>query len=134
MDCIFCKIINGDIPNYTVYEDDHVLAFLDIHPHAKGHTVVIPKQHADTIFGLDDEYTQALMLGTQKAMEKIQEALGPEGFNVGWNHNEIAGQAVPHLHVHILPRWKNDGGKNIHAIINNPGNQSVQDIAALFNQ
>jgi histidine triad (HIT) family protein len=130
--CLFCKIIAGTIPCHRVYEDSHTLAFLDISPTAKGHTVVIPKEHAETVFGLSDEATQALMLGVQKSMERLQEVLGPAGFNLGLNHNEVAGQTIPHVHMHILPRYEGDGGASVHAIVQAPGDTPVADLAKLF--
>ena len=131
-DCIFCKIVNGSIPNDTVYEDNHVLAFLDIHPHAKGHTVLIPKVHAETIYDLNDELQKEYFPAIRSVMERIDHVLHPDGYTIGWNHGEAGGQVVPHLHVHVLPRYDGDGGGNIHSVINNPGNLDVADIAALF--
>lgn len=131
-DCIFCKILNKQIPNYTVYEDEHVLAFLDIFPHAKGHTVVVPKQHKETFLELSDVETQFIASGVQKTMDKIQAVLKPDGFNVGWNERLAGGQVVPHLHVHIFPRYEGDGGGSIHSIIKNAGDVKVENIAKLF--
>lgn len=131
-ECIFCNIVSGEIPNHTVYEDNHVLAFLDINPLSKGHTVLIPKVHAETVFDLNDELEKELFPAIDRVMHIIQEKLSPEGFNVGWNHLQAGGQAVPHLHVHIIPRWKEDGGGNVHSIINNPGDESVEEIAKKF--
>ena len=116
-DCIFCKIIKGEVPNYTVYEDENVLAFLDIFPHAKGHTVVIPKRHAETYFDLSNEEASKLAQGVKKAMEKIQTALKLDGFNVGWNQKSAGGQVIPHLHIHIFPRYEGDGGGSVHNTI-----------------
>lgn len=132
MECIFCHIVAGDIPNDTVREDEATLAFLDIHPHALGHTVVIPKQHVETIFGLNGDEVGAFYRSVQKTMKRIQEVLKPDGFTVGLNHGEDAGQAIPHLHVHIFPRWKNDGGGSLHSVINNPGSLTVSEIAKRF--
>jgi len=129
---IFSKILRKEIPNYTVFENDHVLAFLDIHPHTKGHTVVIPKQEVEFIFDLDQDQIGEFFKGVTTTMERLQEVLNPDGFNVGWNHGEIAGQAVKHLHVHIMPRWDKDGGGSQHSIINNPGDVSVEQLANLF--
>lgn len=131
-DCIFCKIIKGEIPNYTIYEDNHSLAFLDINPRAKGHTVVIPKIHAETLFDLNDELLHSFLLAIKKTMKKIDKVLSPYGYNVGWNHGEIGGQVVSHLHVHIMPRWEGDGGGNMHSIVNNDGGVSVEEVAKLF--
>src|SRR3989338_6322664 len=131
-DCIFCKIIAKDIPNYTVYENDAVLAFLDIHLYAKGHIVVIPKRHAETIFDVTDEEMKQLSLGMKRTMERIKSVLHPDGFNTGWNDGGAAGQVVPHLHIHIFPRWTGDGGGSMHSIVKNAGNTSVSDVAKLF--
>ena len=131
-DCIFCKIIKGEIPNYRVYEDNKVLAFLDINPHAKGHTVVIPKVHAETLLDLNEELIGPLFKGVKITQEKLDQVLQPEGYNLGINHGEMAGQAIPHLHIHILPRYLGDGGGNIHSIVNNPGSKSVEELFKLF--
>lgn len=132
MECLFCKIISGEILSYTVYEDGHSLAFLDIQPHAKGHTVVIPKQHGEFIFDVSDEALGQLMAAVKKTMKKIDAVLRPDGYSVGWNHGEAGGQVVPHLHVHVMPRWNGDGGGNMHSIINNPGDMGVPELAQLF--
>lgn len=132
MDCIFCRIIKKEVPNYTVYEDDFVLAFLDIHPHAKGHTVVIPKKHVETVFELSTEDMGMLSIGVKHAMERIDQVLHPEGFTTGWNHGKAGGQVIPHLHIHIFPRWHADGGTSMHAVVRNPGDMPVGELAKLF--
>ena len=131
-ECIFCKIIKGEVPNHTVYEDGDVLAFLDIFPHAKGHTVVIPKKHIERIEELDANSAGALLPAIKKATKKIDEVLRPDGYNIGWNDGKAAGQVVPHLHIHIMPRWENDGGGSMHSIINQPGKETVESISKLF--
>lgn len=130
--CLFCKILQKEIPHYTVFEDEHTLAFLDIFPCVKGHTVVIPKVHAETLLDLNGELTKEFFLGVKRAMERVEAVLSPDGFNVGFNHGVAGGQAVPHLHVHILPRWGNDGGGSMHSIIKNPGAMKVEEVAKLF--
>lgn len=132
METIFDKIISGEIPSYKVYEDDHCLAFLDIHPCVKGHTLVIPKTPGATVFEQGDDILQAVMVGTKKAMARIQEVLNPDGFTVGWNHGKAGGQAIDHLHVHILPRWNDDGGRGMHGIVNNESDMTVEEVARLF--
>ena len=132
MDCLFCKIGKKEIPAQVIYEDENSLAFLDIKPHTKGHTVVIPKNHAQIVFDLNDRKYQQLMLSAKKTMELIKEKLNPDGFNVGWNHNTAGGQVVPHLHIHIFPRYNGDGGGSMHSIVNNPGDLSVEEVAKLF--
>ena len=130
--CIFCKIAKGQIPCEKVYEDKNCLAFLDIKPHAKGHTVVIPKKHGETVFDLGEETLKNVITAVTNAMKKINDVFSPDGFNVGWNHNTAAGQVVPHLHVHIFPRYIGDGGGSMHSIINNPGTMPVQEVARLL--
>ena len=130
MATIFTKIIKGEIPCYKVYEDDHTLAFLDIQPHAKGHTLVVPKKEAETIFDLTPVEACELMSAIQKTMEILQEKLNPDGFNVGWNHKQSGGQAVPHVHVHIMPRYKGDGGGSMHSIVNAP--VAVEEVVRLL--
>lgn len=130
MDCIFCKIINKEIPNYTVYEDAEVLAFLDIFPHAEGHTVVIPKMHAENLIELPSDKIEAVFSAVKKVQQKLLGALQPEGFSVGWNHGEAGGQTVPHLHIHVLPRWKNDHGGSIHSITKKLENPDVKAVFA----
>jgi|SRR3989344_3800049 len=131
-DCIFCKIVNREVPNYTVHEDADVLAFLDIHPHAHGHTVVIPKSHVESVTDMSDTDLAQVMRGVTQAVTRIEHCLHPDGYNIGWNDRRAAGQAVPHFHVHILPRWLGDGGGSMHSIINNSGEQPVAETAKLF--
>jgi len=128
MSCIFCKITAKEIPNYTVYENDAALAFLDIHPCAPGHTVVIPKKHYEKLEDVPAEDLAPLIEAVQKAVKKLKIALKPEGFNIGLNNGEVAGQAVPHLHWHIFPRFTGDRGGSMHSIVKNPGNQTVEQI------
>ena len=130
--CVFCRIIKGEIPSFKIYEDKEVLAFLDVKPHTKGHTVVIPKTHGVTLFDFSEKQNELLMDGVRKTMQRVQVVLQPDGFNVGWNHNTVAGQVVPHLHVHIMPRYNGDGGGSMHSIIKNPGSESVEDVAREF--
>ena len=106
-DCIFCKIIRKDIPASIVYEDKDTLAFLDIKPAARGHTLVIPKKHAETIDSLDDDSAKKLML-TIKKVGKVMGSFS-DGYNVVENNGEVAGQAVNHVHFHIVPRKRGDG-------------------------
>ena len=117
LDCIFCKIVKSDIPAHKVYEDNKVLAFLDVKPHTKGHTVVVPKKHMVRIFDLEDKEIGELFVSVRKIMSILDKKLNPDGFNVGWNHNTAGGQVVPHLHIHIMPRYINDGGGSMHSII-----------------
>ncbi|RPI04117.1 MAG: HIT family protein, partial [Zetaproteobacteria bacterium] len=109
-DCVFCRIIAGETKAHVVYEDESVLAFLDIHPASRGHAVVIPKVHAESLARLDERHIAPLFSGVKTVMGLLEKALKPAGMNVGWNHGWAAGQRVAHLHVHIIPRHPGDGG------------------------
>lgn len=107
--CLFCKIIRGEIPCTKVYEDDDLLAFLDIAPVNPGHTLVIPKDHLPTLFDLPDEYG-ALYLPLLKRLGKaIMQATDAEGLNLMMNNYHAAGQMVDHAHMHLIPRYSSDG-------------------------
>jgi histidine triad (HIT) family protein len=132
MECLFCKIVKGEIPSYKVYEDEHVLAFLDIYPCADGHTVVIPKKHCGEVSEMEAEDWQKLMIGLKIAIQKVDEILRPAGMNIGINNREGAGQAVPHLHWHVIPRYEGDGGGSMHSIIRNRQIFEVAKVAERF--
>jgi histidine triad (HIT) family protein len=108
-DCIFCKIIAGEIPAEKVYEDENTLAFLDIKPVNFGHTLLIPKKHSQNIFDLPTEELQGMMPALKKVAEAIKESVNADGLNITNNHEAAAGQLVYHLHFHIIPRFSNDG-------------------------
>jgi histidine triad (HIT) family protein len=109
-DCIFCKIINGDIPAAKVFENEHVLAFMDISQVTKGHTLVIPKVHKENIYELTPEISKQLFEQVPRIANAIKEQFNPVGMNLLNNNGEQAGQAVFHYHMHIIPRYgKGDG-------------------------
>jgi histidine triad (HIT) family protein len=116
-DCTFCKIIAGELKAHVVYENESVLAFLDIHPASRGHVMVIPKVHAESLERLDDRHMGPLFAGVKMMMNLLEKALRPAGMNVGWNHGWAAGQRVNHLHVHLIPRYAGDGGGGIQSLI-----------------
>ena len=107
-DCIFCKIAAGEIPSATVYEDDDFRAILDLGPAAKGHTLVIPKNHSDNLLSVEPDTAAKALKVISRTANAIKEALGCDGINVVQNNGEAAGQTVMHLHFHIIPRYKND--------------------------
>jgi histidine triad (HIT) family protein len=109
--CIFCKIVRGELPSYKVYEDEKVLAFLDIRPVNAGHTLVVPKKHSTNIFDIAPEDWQAVTEAVRKVAIGIERALKADGVNIGMNNREHAGQVVHHPHVHVIPRYKGDGLK-----------------------
>jgi histidine triad (HIT) family protein len=108
-DCIFCKIVNKEIPATQVYEDETVLAFMDIGPIVKGHVLVIPKTHYDPVTETPDEIIAQVHLVAKKIAQAQMNALGADGVNIMQNNGAAAGQEVPHLHVHVIPRFNNDG-------------------------
>lgn len=109
--CIFCKIAKGEIPSAKIYEDEKYLAFLDIAPANKGHSLVIPKKHHETTLDMNAKELGKLMEIVHKVGEAINKALKPDGYNVFINNKPAAGQIVPHAHFHIVPRYSNDGIK-----------------------
>lgn len=109
--CIFCKIVSGEIPSNKIYEDDHILAFLDIRPVNPGHTLVIPKQHYQNLEEIPEAELQFLILAVKKIGASLKAKLKIEGYAVSANNDPSAGQEVPHLHFHIIPRHVGDGHK-----------------------
>ena len=122
MDCIFCKIIKGEIPSYMVYEDDIVKAFLDISPASNGHTLVIPKKHFENLYDMDAETLKHIETACQKIGKLLKEKLNCQGITRMQN-NEY-GQEVKHYHMHLIPRYKND---NFQLKINKIGMPEVQE-------
>ena len=108
-DCIFCKLANGDIPTNTIYEDNDFRVFLDASPATKGHCLIVPKEHFDDLGELDDTVGAKVMPLAKKMMLLLKKKLGWEGFNVVQNNGELAGQTIFHFHMHLIPRYKDDG-------------------------
>ena len=102
--CVFCAIAEGEIPSFKVYEDDLVLAYLDINPFTTGHTLVIPKAHSSGLLDTPDETLAAIVSRVRKVARHLKESLPCDGFNILQNNGEAAGQTVMHLHFHIVPR------------------------------
>jgi histidine triad (HIT) family protein len=127
-DCIFCKIIDQEIEAKIIYENENALAFLDINPHAPGHTVIIPKKHYANILEAEDSDLSYLFLVVKKVAALLQKSLKAEGFTIGINHGKIAGQAIGHLHIHLIPRFNGDGGGSIHSVVLNKPKESIDEI------
>ena len=109
-DCIFCKIVNGEIPAAKVFENEHVLAFLDISQVTKGHTLVIPKVHKENLFELTPEIARNIFEVVPSIANAIKKEFNPAGLNIINNNGELAGQTVFHFHIHLIPRYgKGDG-------------------------
>ncbi len=110
-DCLFCKIIKGEIPSTKIYEDENSFAFLDINPVSIGHTLLIPKKHSRNLFDTEDKTLAILSPILKKLSIAIKKATKSDGINIGINNEPTAGQVVFHLHMHIIPRYKNDNIK-----------------------
>lgn len=108
-DCLFCRLIRGEIPSAVVYEDERVYAFLDINPVARGHVLIVPREHAETLFDMRPESDAALLDAMRKVGRAVMLATGAEGLNVIQNNYKAAGQEVPHVHWHLVPRHAGDG-------------------------
>lgn len=106
--CIFCKIINGEIPCYKVYEDNDFLAFLDLSQATKGHTLVVPKEHFKNIFDLSDELSSKMLYVVKQVSLLLKEKLNIDSVNLLNNSGQLAGQTVSHFHIHIIPRYQDD--------------------------
>lgn len=107
--CIFCKLASGEFPSATVYEDDLFRAILDISPAAKGHTLLLPKTHAVNLFELDELEVSKALLVAKKLAAAIQKTLQCDGINILQNNGSAAGQSVFHFHIHLIPRYEEDG-------------------------
>ncbi|HUZ92645.1 MAG TPA: HIT family protein [Candidatus Paceibacterota bacterium] len=128
MDCLFCKIITKQIPAQIIYENDRVLAFLDVQPRSPGHTMVIPKFHAPNFLELPEAEVAPLFEAVKKMAELLSTKLTPDGITIGINQGRASGQEVDHLHVHLMPRWKNDAGHAVQSVVNNPPKETLEEI------
>jgi len=109
MECAFCKIRDGQIPSYKVYEDERTLAFMDINPLNPGHCLVVTKAHAPTLFDASLEDLTAAMATVKKVAHALRDAFQPDGLNLLQANGAAAFQSVPHVHIHLIPRWNTDG-------------------------
>ncbi len=136
MDCIFCKIIAGEIPSAKVFEDENVLAFLDVKPEAKGHTLVIPKKHAENIFDIDEDSLKQVFSACQPLARKLKSAMKADGISLRQSNGAAAGQLIMHLHVHLIPRFDSDGlmmhGEH-HVNGQQPSFEELQELAKRIN-
>ncbi|MBI4611155.1 MAG: HIT domain-containing protein [Candidatus Rokubacteria bacterium] len=109
MDCVFCKIRDGQLPSFKIHEDERTLAFMDINPLNTGHCLVVAKAHAPTLFDASVEDLTAAMAAVKKVAHAVQEAVRPDGLNLLQANGAAAFQSVPHFHIHVIPRWNADG-------------------------
>ncbi|MFB6220693.1 MAG: HIT family protein [Halolamina sp.] len=132
-DCIFCRIVSGDIPGRIVHRTDHAVAFLDANPLAPGHTLVVPRQHYSRLDGIPGDESADLFGAVHDLVPQVEAAVDADAVSVGINDGEAAGQEVPHTHVHLVPRFEGDGGGPFHAIApasEEPSEVELDDIAA----
>jgi histidine triad (HIT) family protein len=128
MTCVFCKIIAGQLPAVKVFEGERSLAFMDINPRSDGHCLIIPKTHAPTLFDIREEDLVAVMNTARRVAMAIKSSLVPDGMLVYQLNGRVAMQLVDHFHVHLVPRWKNDGVDLSHGF--QPGNmEKIRAIA-----
>lgn len=107
--CIFCKLANGEIPSATIYEDEEFRVILDLNPATKGHALILPKEHAADLFEMPEERVQKAFALAKRMAGKMRDVLRCDGFNLVQNNGPAAGQTVFHFHIHLIPRYENDG-------------------------
>ena len=127
-ECLFCKIVKKEIPAEVVGENESALAFLDIHPHAPGHTVVIPKDHRETLIDLSEQETASFFSLVKTLDKMLVRALHAGGMTIGVNQGEVGGQVVEHFHLHLMPRFMGDGGTSVHAVVKNPPKEAIAEL------
>ncbi len=126
-DCIFCKIIAGEIPSQAIYEDEEFKVILDVAPATKGHALILPKNHYANLYELPEEKATDVMKLAKKMMKVMTDKLHCDGFNLVQNNGEAAGQTVFHFHMHLVPRYKNDG-EILKYIAQNPSQKELEEI------
>ena len=127
--CIFCKLANGEIPSRTIYEDDRFRVILDMGPATRGHALILPKEHFANIYEIPDDWAADAMILAKHMATVMHEKLGADGFNIVQNNGTVAGQTVFHFHIHLIPRYKDDGQK----IGWNPGKPTDEELAEIQN-
>ena len=128
MNCILCKVANKEIKSYVVCESGQFVSVLDIHPHAPGHSLVIPKNHIENFVDLPENLHHEFIQVIKETLITLSKALNTTDFTLGINEGPLAGRAIPHLHFHILPRFPNDGGGSIHTVVKNIPEGSLEEI------
>ena len=126
-DCIFCRIANGEIPSATIYEDADFRVILDLGPASKGHALILPREHAADLYELPDETAGKVLILAKKMASVMRERLKCDGLNLVQNNGEVAGQTVRHFHLHLIPRYVNDG-QRINWV---PGEPSQEELEAV---
>ena len=130
MNCIFCRIVKSEIPAEVVAREPEVTAFLDVQPLADGHVLVVPRAHAACIEDLEPAAADALFRAVVRLAGPVREALGAAGTTIGINNGDATGQTIPHVHVHIVPRWESDGAGSVHTIFPRNVKRKLPDVGA----
>jgi len=130
MACVFCRIVAGEIPAEVVAREPEVVAFLDTHPLADGHVLVVPRAHVALLEDLEPAAADALLRAVVRLARPVREALGAAGTTIGVNNGEATGQTIDHIHVHIVPRWESDGAGSIHTIFPRRTRRSLPEVGA----
>jgi len=128
MNCIFCRIVKGEIPAEVVARTEDVVAFLDVQPLADGHVLVVPVAHEACVEDLEPAQADALFRAVTRLAGPVREAVDAAGTTIGVNNGEATGQTIPHVHVHIVPRWEQDGAGSIHTIFPRRGRRDVKEV------
>ena len=126
--CIFCRIVNGEIPAEVVAREPEVLAFLDVQPLADGHVLVVPRAHVACVEDLEPAAADALFRTVLRLAGPVRKALGAVGSTIGINNGEATGQTIPHVHVHIVPRWQDDGAGTIHTMFPRTAHRDIKEV------
>ncbi|MGH7319035.1 MAG: HIT family protein [Candidatus Rokuibacteriota bacterium] len=130
MRCIFCRIVAGEIPAEVVAREPEVVAFLDAQPLADGHVLVVPRAHVARVEDLKPADADALFRTVVRLAGPVREALGAAGTTIGINNGEATGQTIPHVHLHIVPRWPNDGAGTVHTIFPRNVKRKLPEVGA----
>ncbi|MFQ5988650.1 MAG: HIT family protein [Candidatus Methylomirabilales bacterium] len=132
--CLFCQIAQGERHAHTIFEEEGAVAFLDIFPCTPGHTLVIPRLHYASLSEMPLEKAGRLFQAAAQVAGKVQAAMGATGFNLGVNNGKAAGQEVFHVHIHIIPRYPNDGGGSMKSVARMRGEKDLEQIATKVRQ
>ena len=128
MNCIFCRILSGEIPAEIVAREGDVVAFLDVQPLADGHVLVVPRAHQACIEDLEPAQADALFRAVAQLAGPVRDGVDAAGTTIGINNGAATGQTIPHVHVHIVPRWENDGAGTIHTIFPRKASRDIKEV------
>ena len=128
MTCIFCRIVKGEIPAEIVARTADAVAFLDVQPLADGHVLVVPIAHQPCLEDLEPAQAEALLRTVTQLAGPVREAVDAAGTTIGINNGNATGQTIPHVHVHIVPRWENDGAGSIHTIFPRKAYRDIKEV------